>query len=367
MKISELLPLMNIHGRHIVDKENDLLFTDWTCSGFTIGVKGTYLKVKVKALYDQVPDFFIKGELPKDWPCIAASIDSSEELTARQKIDEEEKWIEIYRTDKIEEHAVRLIKLSENARGKLAYAELETDGEFYKVSDDKKVKIEIIGDSITCGYGNEDLGGGVGKFDTNQENGWTSYAAQASRKLGYEFSMVCESGICAVQPQFSPFKMHAMEDIYAYEDALLEEKLGKEKTEHKFDNDIVIASLCTNDTNPIKFANDFEKVEPGEKWFEEHYYEFVKQLRRCNGPETNIICCLGPMDYYLYYRMYNAIERYKKESGDKKIFCFEFMPMNVFFEGVGGAGHPSQKTHDRMAVELMNYIKKFCGAEYENR
>lgn len=359
MEIKELMPLMKMHGRTLYVPEKKVLFTNWSCSGFSIGVKGSYLKAKVVAIYDQIPDIFNRGEPPKDWPCLGLTIDGGEELIYRELIDVEEKEVELYKSDKQEEHEFRFIKLNENARGKLGFVELITDGEFFATKDGKQIKIEIIGDSITCGFGNEAQDNKV--FKTSEENGWSTYAAKAARKLGYEFSMICESGINAIKPEHPMFPMHAMEDIYDYQDELLATKLGIEKQLHKFENDIVVISLGTNDSNPIRFGKEFNDIEPMEEWFEKRYIEFLKQIRKANGEKTLIMSCLGPINYYLYYRIYNAVNKYKEETGDKNICCFQFFPVNEMFEGIGAMGHPSQKTHDRMADELVNYVKKFYG------
>ena len=65
------------------------------------------------------------------------------------------------------------------------------------------------------------------------------------------------------------------------------------------------------------------------------------------------------MDYYLYYHIKEVVDEIKAESGDQKICCFEYIPINMMFEGYGAAGHPSAKTHARMGRELANYIRKY--------
>lgn len=360
MKVKELLPLMKLHGRTIYDDEKEALFTNWTCSGFSIGVKGKNFKVKVLSLSDIVPGVPGQPTPPADWPCIAVSVDGKEELLNRTECHEEQ-WITFWESDKIEEHEIRFIKVSENARGKLGVLEVETDGEFFEANKEPKTRIEIIGDSITCGFGNESSNNAF-EFHTSEENGWMSYAAQAARALGYEFSMVCESGISAIQPEHPLFPMHTMSDIYEDTDQLYDVKMGRTPAKWDFEknhNDIVVVNLGTNDSNPIRFYQKFEDIEPTELWFHKQYKEFIKQLRNANGPDTFICCTLGSMDYYLYHHIKEAVEEYKAETGDTKICYFEYVAINVMMEGFGALGHPSMKTHDRMGRELVNYIHKF--------
>ena len=239
---------------------------------------------------------------------------------------------------------------------------VETDGTFYKV-EERRPRMEVVGDSITCGFGNEAPNNSF-EFKTSEENGWLAYGPLAARELGYDVSMICESGIAAVVPEHPLFPMHAMEDIYRYTDKLYDDKYHKDSGLWDFEkehNDIVVLNLGTNDCTPIRFYRDFSEVADMERWFHVRYKEFVKQVRNLNGPDTYIMCGLGSMDYYLYHHIKEVVNEIKQETGDQNICCFEFIPINIMFEGYGAMGHPSAKTHARMGKELANYIRKFTG------
>ncbi|MBQ1566677.1 MAG: hypothetical protein IIZ80_02160, partial [Erysipelotrichaceae bacterium] len=121
----------------------------------------------------------------------------------------------------------------------------------------------------------------------------------------------------------------------------------------------------TNDCTPIRFCQDFDKIEAMEKWFFLRYKELIRQIRDLNGPDTFICCSLGPMEHYLYHDIRDAVEELIEETGDKKLCCFEYVPINAMTEGYGAAGHPSMKTHERMGRELASYIRKYV-LEKEN-
>ena len=358
MLIKELMPLVKIHGRTIYDEEKQALFCNWTCSGLTLKMTGKNLKVKVLAMSDQIPGMPNMPTPPPDWPCIGLAI--GDELVYRHECKEAEEWLTLYEAEEEKTVELRLLKVSENARGKLGIVEIETDGEFLKYEDNKP-RMEILGDSITCGFGNEAPNNAF-EFKTSEENGWMSYAAQAARQLDFDFSMICESGISAAKPEHPLFPMHALEDIYRYTDELYATKFSKEKEDWDFvknHNDIVVINLGTNDSNPIRFYREFGEIEAMENWFHIRYKEFVKQVRELNGPDTFICCTLGSMDYYLYHHIKEVVAELKQETGDQKICCFEYIPINMMFEGYGAAGHPSMKTHNRMAKELAYYIRKY--------
>lgn len=358
MKIKELLPLIKVHGRTVYDEQSQALYCNWTCSGFTVKISGKTLKIKVKASYDQLQGMPNMPTPDPDWPCVGLAL--NDELIYRHVCNEEDDWLSVYETKEEKIVELRIVKVSENARGKLGILEVETDGEFLEYKDERPL-MEIIGDSITCGFGNEAENNSL-VFKTSEENGWMSYGAQAARMLGYEFNMICESGISAAKPEHPMFPMHAMEDIYRYTDELFATKFKRENREWDFKKnhaDIVVVNLGTNDSNPIRFYRDFNEIKAMEDWFHARYKEFIRQLRSLNGPDTFICCTLGSMDYYLYYHIRDIVEELKQETGDKKICCFEYIPINVMFEGYGAMGHPSMKTNNRMAKELVNYIKKY--------
>lgn len=358
MKIKELLPLVKVHGRTIYDEEKEALFCNWTMAGITLKFKGTYLKARVTALADQLPGMPGMPQPPEDLPCIGAVIDG--ELVYRHECVKGEQELYLYGAMEEKELTVQIVKLSENARGKLGIIEIETDGSFEKYASDAPV-MEIIGDSITCGFGGE-ASNNSPEFHTYEENGFMAYGPQAARALGYDVSMVCESGIAAAKPEHPLFPMHDMDDIYAYTDELYDTRRGKEPSKWDFEkhhNDVVVINLGTNDSNPIRFYREFEEIQSMENWFHRRYKEFVLKVRELNGPETYIVCALGSMDYYLYHHIRDIVEEIKAETGDQKIFSFEFIPINVMFEGYGAMGHPSQKTHDRMAKELAFCINKY--------
>ena len=79
------------------------------------------------------------------------------------------------------------------------------------------------------------------------------------------------------------------------------------------------------------------------------------------GKDTLIVCSLGSMDYFLYDRLKAAVEEYKADTGDERVFAFKYLPINNMSEGVGAGGHPSMKTHLRMGKELAFRLRPWLG------
>ena len=87
---------------------------------------------------------------------------------------------------------IRLRKLSECTQSLLAVREIQTDGRIEPL-EERKEKIEFIGDSITCGYGVE-AKDELEVFTTATENAGKSFAGLAAEWLGADAMLTCFSG-----------------------------------------------------------------------------------------------------------------------------------------------------------------------------
>ena len=362
MRTREILDKLRIHGRTVFDEERQALFFNWTCSGFTVVFSGSELKARFTAMGDKGPAFPGFPEPAPDYPCFGVLVDGGE-LSLRTECREEDAEYTLFSGAK-GQHTLRVVKLSENSRGKLGLLALETDGEFLPAPKNTKPVIEVVGDSITCGFGNEADGNSQNpmEFHTSEENGWMSYAALAARELDCEWSLVCESGISASQPQKPLFPHYAMDDIYAFTDATYDYKLGREPEPWDFaghPSDIVVINLGTNDATPMRFSQDPFIIDGMEDYFQKKFRGLIEQIRRLNGKNTLIVCSLGSMDYFLYDRLVAAVEAYQNDTGDERIFAFKYLPINSMSEGMGGGGHPSMKSHIRMGKELAFRLRPY--------
>ena len=359
MLAKEILDKLQLHGRTLFDEDKQALFFNWTCAGFTVCFNGGTLKARFTAMGDKGPAFPGMPEPQPDYPFFGVVADGGE-LACRTECREEDAWYTLFEGKK-GQHSLRVVKLSENARGKLGMLELETDGEFLPAPKNTKPVIEVVGDSITCAFGNESAGNSM-EFKTSEENGWMSYAALAARELDCEYSLVCESGIAASQAQRPLFPHYAMDDIYAFTDAPYDYRRGKEPARWDFSahpSDIVVINLGTNDATPMRFSPDPFIIDGMEDYFQKKFRGLVEQIRLLNGKDTLIVCSLGSMDYFLYDRIVAAVEEYKADTGDEKIFAFKYLPINNMSEGIGAAGHPSMKTDIRMGKELVFRLKPY--------
>lgn len=363
----EILSNISFFGRTVADEQTGAVFFNWTGSGFEVRFRGKRLDVYLRAIETVFPP---EGIL---WPWISVFVDDMETPASEIAIDRTEQRVTLFSSDVSEEHNIKVIKRTENDKGKAGVTGFDFDGELLPPkARESRYRLEFIGDSITCGFGNEakrrdDL------FVTKEENGLLAYSAIAAKLLGAEYNSICVSGIPLCRPLDPQFrlpvpgfpdlrvKQRAMEDCYEYTDRLYEEAHGRDIgftawDFNRFKPDAIIINLGTNDSYRIKAAQDKAGEE---RHFGSRYKDFIYKVRKLNGIKPVICCTLGAMDYYLFDNILRAVEQYKRETRDDRIFCYKFGGIFPPDEGFGAQDHPSAATHLRMGTELSGKLSEW--------
>lgn len=200
--------------------------------------------------------------------------------------------------------------------------------------------IEFIGNSLTCGYGNE------GKsreehFKYETQNADLVYGALVAKKLNANYVAICRSGIGMLQSydgnkDFVQPKLY--DEIVAGSNAQWDYAANQP--------DIVVIELGANDL--VKTLDS--------ALFVNTYIAFVKKLRgQC--PETDIICAAGPSlpgDRSLAFQSYVRSVQAQFKNADKKVHYFDFGTVDAN----GSDWHQNLKEHQQMADTLLPFIKK---------
>ena len=273
----------------------------------------------------------------KAW--VAVFINDESMPSKRFSLDKEESSYVLYENQEAQSIKVRLVKFSEAAYAKVGIKAIEVEGglETIRPTQSRKRKIEFIGDSITCGYGNEGICK-VDDFTTRLENPWLGYAVQVAEALEAEVQLVSWSGIGVYSgwtDTDEPSRDLLMPELYRYTD--LEERWSFTN----FEPDAIIIHLGTNDASYTKGIK--ERVDQ----FGSAYYEFIKEVRQYN-PRAMILCVLGVMGQELYPEISKQVKRIREEDRDEKVasLCLD---MQLESDGLGINDHPSLKTHQKMA------------------
>jgi lysophospholipase L1-like esterase len=278
---------------------------------------------------------------------------------------------------------VRIIKLSESSESlagikKITVTAFSDYG--IKPAAQKTLKMEFIGDSITAAYGIDDIGNKE-SFKTATEDVTKTYVYKTAKAFNADFSMVCVSGIGiisnGVQNNGNKNTNNVMPLIYdktGSQTYLGEERLPGGLTPlsqvwdfNKFQPDIVVINLGTNDNGYVTWSNKTHITARGNE-FAEGYVKFLKDIRAKN-PNAKILCTINLMsaeDIWPYIQ--KAVSDYKAQTGenDSNIAAFKLPAQDVGWNGVTGTNigtdwHPLENSNVKAAKALVTEIERFTG------
>lgn len=277
-------------------------------------------------------------------------------------VDKMEKVYTVFESETPKECTVRVVKLSEAAYSTFGVTSIDATciGNIMPTKGSEKL-IEFVGDSITCGYGVDDLDASH-HFSTTTEDATKTYAYKTAEKLGADYSLVSFSGYGIISGYSGDGKKKAEQLVPDFYDkmgnsggAYLGDFVAQDTVWSFLERqpDVIVINLGTNDNSYVK--NDAAKKEE----YTTEYVAFLKQVREKN-PEAVIFCTLGIMGAELYPCIEDAVERYVGETADGKIHTMKFDTQNTA-DGIAADWHPSEKTHEKAAEKLSGKIKEVMG------
>lgn len=209
--------------------------------------------------------------------------------------------------------------------------------------------IEFIGNSITCGYGNESIKASD-PFEYETENHYLTYAQLTCRALDAYAHVVARSGIGVYRSYGGPKQGtpdNVMTTEYEYTNLY-------DRTEQwdfsRFQPQVVCINLGTNDLS----TNNYDV-----KLLKAAYKQFLGQVRAHN-PKAKIVYLCGSMlngkELDLAVKTLNEVVDEARKAGDQEVYRFDFSPQtgDICY---GASWHPSVWQHQKMAAELTAYLR----------
>lgn len=263
-------------------------------------------------------------------------------------------------------HAVTIFKRTESCaagnknNGKAIFKGflVSKGGKLHPPPPMKRPVIEFIGDSITCGYGNEVATDAPEHYpySTENSNGYLAYGAVAVRMLDGTYMPVAYSGRGVVR-NWDSVNEKTLPEMYL--DILPDDADPGGWDINRVVPDIVVVNLGSNDFSigllPKELASLNER-------FEREYGIFLETLRRFY-PDALIILAMGPLVSDSHPPGYNAHSRIKKvltnlvrqrrHRGDRDVHMMIHEHQTPPF---GEDWHPTAKRHRIMAEELVSFI-----------
>lgn len=359
----------------VVQKENVETMKDYTCTPDNVKLLGrTHMldDMLMLAYSGTGVEFTLKGTkaevtIAGDTAATTANNDANYArfavyVNGERKIDEQVKALEktytVFESETEQEVDIKIIKLSETAMSTIGIKKISAvSADGIKPAPEKDLKIEIIGDSITCGYGVDDEDK-EHHFSTATEDVTKSYSYKTAEALNADYSMVSISGYGVISGYSGDGVKHpeqALPQYYTKMGFAYSTLSGKKPSDidwdfTKFTPDVVVINLGTNDDSYC--GTDSAKQEE----YAAAYVEFLKTVREKN-PDAKIICTLGIMGARLYPYVEYAAYNYTQETGDTNISCMQF-EQQTEANGYAADWHPTAKTHDIAAEKLTAEIKK---------
>lgn len=243
-------------------------------------------------------------------------------------------------------HDIAIYKRTEAKVGEAVFLGFDPVGTMLPPKPPAERGIELIGDSITAGYGNE---GPSAKctFNPAHENQYVTYGAVAARALEAEHVTIAWSGKTIGE----------MTDFY--------DKTLPARDESRWDFKAWTPQLVVMNIG----TNNFATYDPGETRYVRIYTNLFDRIRK-EYPKALIVCMLGPMLTDLYppgknnltlARKYMKAAMAKIKASGETNYEYLEVPVQKHSDGLGCGFHPSVKTHKLMADRLVAVAKARLG------
>ncbi len=234
-------------------------------------------------------------------------------------------------------HTVKFVKCNEYSQGRTYLKKLSTDGTIYELDNNvNKLKFEVYGDSISCGYGI--LGNYLDSWDASK-----TYAYLLANEYNADINFITYSGWGAyMSPYASPKTDGAVTKLFGITDLA-----DNNAWDHsKYIPDVVLVNLGTNDGWAISTNSELNG-------FKTTYKKFINDLNeKYNNPL--IVCIVGMMTKTSSVN--NTIEDIVSELNLPNVLFFRAGTMSGDAE-TGYNGHPSYVAHERVYNELSAFLK----------
>ena len=249
-------------------------------------------------------------------------------------------------------HEIEIYRLTEEMFGKTRFEGflLDKGKKLVVIAAKHEHLIEFIGNSITCGYGNEGHNGG--RFWPTTENHYLTYAAITSRSFHARHLAVCKSGIGIYRNYGGPVNGDKDCMTNNYERIFLYDSLPLYSFSDK--PDLICIDLGTN---------DFSTRNGDSTRYVNKYLQFIDLLQAKNKG-ADILVLLGPMlggaDLDLVRKCLHVIVDSANNKNHGKVFFFE-MSQQTGDLGIGIDYHPTLAQHRKNAGELIKFISALKG------
>ena len=257
-------------------------------------------------------------------------------------------------------HRIQIYKRTEGNQGTGTFKgiRISENGEVLPWTEIPSLKIEFIGNSITCGYGTE----GRSKnehWNPATENNYQSYAPVMARAFGADYHIIAHSGQGAVRNYGYKEKI-SPEAMPARFNRVFDEKPEPVWDFSAWKPDVVVINLGTNDfsTQPFPDKDDFIAG----------YSKLIKEVFRQYG-NVPVFCVVGPMiDEPCYSYVKEMVENFRRKDNVPNVY-FVGIPTYLMIpdQDLGSDTHPNYQGQRKMAAHVLPVISSVLGWDYQKK
>lgn len=305
-----------------------------------LGYTLSYAGFKVKGRLATV-DFRTEDNGVENRPGLRVYVDGK--IYKEIVLDKPKETIEVYKGDDDKAHTVKILKITEAAMSFAGISRLSVDGELLPAEKtDDRLKVQFIGDSITCGFGV--YAAPEAEYTIRDEDGELCYAGVLTKRLNLNAQFVSVSGY-GMFVEYTGDPEGVVPRVYDYTNAFYDRD---ERIDHsEFEPDIIVVNLGTNDSGLVGDPTILHG-------FLSRYESFLYLLRK-EHKNSAILCTIGTLAPGMYDHVSKVIEKVKSQ-GFEKIYGLELPFHDVEHDGVA-AGHPTKITHEKDAKRLEDFLK----------
>ncbi len=227
-----------------------------------------------------------------------------------------------------------------------------------------ELKMEVFGDSVSAGEVSEAVDRVASPDPEGHEgiysNSWFSYSWIAARKLNARFHDTAQGGIALLDRTgwFAGPDYIGMESIYDKSRYYPDIEHAQKWDLDRFIPDIAVLAFGQNDANPVDIMKEDYDSERSANW-REHYKRFIMTLKS-RYPKALIICTTTILNHDPSWD--RAIDEVVAWFSDMSIKHFLYSQ-----NGCGTPGHIRAPEAERMAEELVGFIKRCISVREETK
>ena len=243
-------------------------------------------------------------------------------------------------------HTIKVLKQSESAWSTSYVDSLAFKGVLLEKPQARKLTIEVLGDSLTTGYGNlgvKSEGNAEGGNTPHKQDATQSYGFLAAEKLNADCNIMAWSGV-----GLDIGWTHAPFDTYYERQNFHRES----KVTYNYDlnaPDVLIVHLGAND-----FTYERDKDSAATSKFVEKGIKLVEDIRKGYGKDMPVIWAYDPDEGVPEY-IKQISDHFGGEANGFYIIELEWQSTDEYW---GASGHPSVAAHEKHAQMIVDLIEE---------